>query len=324
MAKITITQAIRDALTQEMRIDSRVFILGEDVGLYGGAYGATQGIADEFGEERSKDTPVSEIAIVGFSIGAALTGLRPVPEIMHMDFIACAMDQIVNQLAKVKYMFGGKAKVPVTIRAGVGGWLSAAAQHSQALESWFTHVPGLKVVWPSTPYDVKGLLAASIRDDDPVIFLESFSEYERRGEVPDGELVIPLGKADIKKEGKDISVITYGACVHQCLTVAAKLEKQGISAEVIDLRTLFPWDKETVFESIKKTHKAVVVHQAVTRGGFGSEISSVIHEQVFDWLDAPVKRVGAQNTPVPYSPVLENYVLPSEQRIEKEIITLMA
>lgn len=315
MPVINIQQAIRDGLAQEMRRDPSVFIIGEDVGETGGVFRVTQGIYQEFGEQRAIDTSISEMAIAGYALGASLAGLRPVAEIMYMDFFGCCLDQIVNQAAKVKYMFGGKAKVPLVIRTSVAGYLTAGAQHSQSLEAWVCHVPGLKVVWPSTPHDAKGLIAAAIRDDDPVIFIEPQSEYSRRGEVPEGELVIPIGKADIKREGEDLTIISWGPMVHRSLAAAERLAQEGVSAEVIDLRSLFPLDKEAIFNSVRKTHRVVVAHQATLRGGYGGELAAMIQEELFDYLDGPIQRVGALNTPVPFSPTLENYVLPGEDDV---------
>lgn len=320
--KLSYAKAVTLALREAMREDNSVMCLGEDVG-FGGAYGATQTLRDEFGAERVRDTPISETAIVGFSVGAAMQGLRPVAEIMHMDFVTCAMDQIVNQAAKMRYMFGGKASVPIVLRCGVGGYLNAAAQHSQSLEAWFTHVPGLKVLAAGTPRDVRRLLKAAIMDDNPVILLESLALYETTGEVPETELPYRIGKSEIKREGDDATVITWGAMVPQVIEAATILAKQSIEIEVIDLLSLFPWDIETVMKSVWRTNRVVVTHQAPTRGGFGAEIAAVITERGFDDLDKPVKRVGALNTPVPFAPQLEKFVLPNAERVIDAVKSLL-
>jgi acetoin:2,6-dichlorophenolindophenol oxidoreductase subunit beta len=320
--KLSYAKAVTLALREAMRDDGNVMCLGEDVG-FGGAYGATQTLRDEFGAERVRDTPISETAIVGFSVGAAMQGLRPVAEIMHMDFVTCAMDQIVNQAAKMRYMFGGKASVPIVLRCGVGGYLNAAAQHSQSLEAWFTHVPGLKVLAAGTPRDVRRLLKAAIRDDNPVILLESLALYETTGEVPETDPPYKIGQAEVKRQGDDATVITWGAMVPQVTEAAATLAKQGIEIEVIDLLSLFPWDIETVMKSVWRTNRVVVAHQASTRSGFGAELAAVITERGFDDLDKPVKRVGALNTPVPFAPQLEKYVLPNAERVIDAVKSLL-
>ncbi len=314
MSKLSYAKAVTLGLREAMTENPAVFCLGEDVG-YGGAYGATQGLRDEFGADRVRDTPISESAIVGYSIGAAVAGLRPVAEIMHMDFITCAMDQVVNQAAKLRYMFGGKASVPMVIRAGTGGWLNAAAQHSQSLEAWFTHTPGLKVATAATPADIRDLLRAAIRDDNPVIVMEPLSLYEVRAEVPDRPAGLVLGKADRKREGSDVTIVTWGATVPRVLAAAETLAADGVSCDVLDLITLTPWDVDAVLESVGRTGKAVVVHQAPRRGGFGAEVAAMIGERGFELLDAPVARIGGLNVPVPFSPPLEDFVLPSASRI---------
>jgi acetoin:2,6-dichlorophenolindophenol oxidoreductase subunit beta len=314
VASLTYAKAIGLALAEAMEEDERVFCLGEDVG-FGGAYGATQGLRERFGPERVRDTPISELAIVGFSVGAAVAGFRPVPEIMHFDFITGAMDQVVNQAAKMRYMFGGKATLPLVIRCGTGGWLNAAAQHSQSIEAWFAHVPGLKVASAGTPADIRALLRTAIRDDNPVIVQECLSMYETSGEVP-GELEpIELGKALRKRVGGDVTIATWGATVPIVMEAAESLAAEGIEAEVLDLVSIYPWDEEAVLESVAGTHRLLVVHQACRRGGFGAEIAAVVSERGFDSLDAPVARVGALNTPVPFSPPLEEYVLPNARRV---------
>ena len=309
MSELSYAKAITLGLREAMAEEPAVFCLGEDVG-YGGAYGATQGLRDEFGAARVRDTPISESAIVGFSVGAAVTGLRPVAEIMHMDFIACAMDQVANQAAKLRYMFGGKARVPMVIRAGTGGWLNAAAQHSQSLEAWFIHTPGLKVATAAAPADIRALLRAAIHDDNPVIVMEPLSLYEIRDEVPDVADDLVLGRAIRKRPGSDVTVVTWGAMVPRCLAAADTLASEEVSCDVLDLVTLYPWDVDAVLESVARTSRLVVVHQAARRGGFGAEIAATVSERGFDLLDAPVARVGGLNVPVPFSPVLENFVLP--------------
>jgi pyruvate dehydrogenase E1 component beta subunit len=315
MRKLTIRAAINEALRQEMKRDPDVYVLGEDVGVFGGCFGVTAGLIDEFGPERVIDTPITESAIVGNAVGAAATGLRPVAEIMFMDFVGVTLDQIFNQAAKMRYMFGGKATIPMVIRTACGAGGSAAAQHSQSLEAWFMHVPGLKVVAPSTAYDAKGLLVSSIRDDNPVIFVEHKFIYDIEGEAPEELYTVPLGKADVKREGSDVTVIATMAMVHRALEAAEELSKEGISVEVVDPRTLQPLDNETIVGSIKKTHKVVIVHEAVKFAGPGAEIAAMIADEAFDYLDAPIKRVAAPFTPVPFSPVLEQEYIPSKKKI---------
>jgi len=311
---LSYARAVSLALAEGMEADERVFVLGEDV-AHGGAYGATVGLLDRFGPSRVRDTPISEAAIVGYSVGASLAGMRPVAEIMHFDFIACAMDQVVNQAAKVRYMSGGKASAPLVIRAGTGGWLSAAAQHSQSLEAWFTHIPGIKVVTGGTPADARGVLLAAIADDNPVLVVESLSLYEGQGEVPDRPPVYRLGTADLKRRGDDVTIVTWGAMVPRVLDAADALGAEGVHADVIDLLTLRPWDVDAVLESVARTNRAVVVHQAHRHGGFGAEVAATVAERAFDQLDAPVARVGSLDVPVPFSPPLEEYVLPTAARV---------
>ncbi|KXG77951.1 2-oxoisovalerate dehydrogenase subunit beta [Fervidicola ferrireducens] len=312
MRQLTYAEAIREAIRNEMRRDPRVFILGEDVGKFGGCFGVTQGLIDEFGEELVRDTPISEEAIAGVAVGAAATGMRPIAEIMFMDFVTVAMDQLVNQAAKMRYMFGGKISLPMVIRLPEGGGLQAAAQHSQCLEAWLTHVPGIKVVYPSTPKDALGLLISSIRDDNPVAFIEHKLLYNLKGEVPDENEPIPLGVADVKRPGRDVTIVATGLMVHKALNAANELAKEGIEAEIVDPRTLFPLDKETIFNSIKKTHKVVIVTEEVKRGGWGGELAALIAEEIFDYLDAQIVRIGSLNVPIPFTTVLENYVIPNE------------
>lgn len=323
MQEITYSQAINTALREEMRRDNTVFILGEDVGVFGGCFGVTTGLYQEFGPERVLDTPISETAIVGTAVGAAAAGLRPVPEIMFMDFMAVCLDEFFNQAAKMRYMFGGKARVPMTLRTVCGAGLGAAAQHSQSLEAWFTHMPGVKVVMPSTPADAKGLLVSSIRDDNPVIFIEHKMLYGVSGPVPDGEYAIPLGQAEVKREGRDVTVVATSMMVHKALAAAEILGGEGIDIEVVDPRTLLPLDKETILKSVEKTGRLVIVHEAVKTGGFGGEIAAIVAEEGFDLLDAPIKRVAAPFAPVPFSPPLEAAFIPGEDNIiaaVKEII----
>ncbi len=314
-------RAITEALSEEMTRDENVFIIGEDVGGPGGAFSATKDLLEKFGERRVKDTPISESAIVGLAIGAAAQGLRPVAEIMFMDFLTVCMDQIVNQMAKMRYMFGGIYKLPVVIRAPCGGGLNAGPQHSQCLESWFAHVPGLKVVMPATPYDVKGLLKASIRDDNPVLFIENKALYALKGEIPEEEYLVPIGKADVKREGKDVTIVATSRMVHQALEAAKVLSNEGIDVEVIDLRTINPLDKETIFESVEKTSKLVIAHEAVKAFGIGAEIAAMVCEEMIDCLDAPVLRVGAPFVPVPFN--LEKFYLPNSEDVIKAVKKVM-
>jgi len=320
---MTYLEAVNAALREEMKRDPKVFILGEDVGIFGGCFGVTKGLFEEFGPERVLDTPISETAIIGAAVGAAAAGLRPVPEIMFMDFMTVCLDEVFNQAAKMRYMFGGHAKVPMTVRTPCGGGLSAAAQHSQCLEAWFTHMPGVKVVMPSTPADAKGLLISSIRDDNPVIFIEHKALYATSGPVPGGEYVIPLGKADIKREGKDVTVVATSMMVHRALAAAETLAAEGIELEVIDPRTLSPLDKDTILKSMEKTGKLVVVHEAVKFGGFGGEIAAMVAEEAFDLLDAPIKRIGAPFVPIPFAPNLESAYIPSEETIIQTVKSLI-
>lgn len=315
MKKIKFFQALTEALKEEMRRDPAVFVAGEDVGLMGGSFGVTHGLLKEFGEERVRDTPISESAIVGLAVGSGVTGMRPVVELMFIDFAAVCMDQIVNQAAKMRYMFGGKAKLPITIRACTGAGFAASAQHSQSLEAWFIHVPGLKVVAPSNPYDAKGLLKSAIRDDNPVIFLEHKLLYGKRGEIPEEEYLVPIGKAQIVREGADLTLISWAKMVDTCLSASEKLAGEGVQAEVIDLRTLSPLDKETIYRSVEKTGKVVIVHEACLTGGFGGEIAALIADEAFDYLDGPVKRVAAPDVPIPFNPILEKCYLPDEDKI---------
>jgi len=319
MSVMMYRDALRRALYEEMKADPRVFVLGEDVGAYGGAYAVTKGLAAEFGTERVRDTPMSEAMIVGAAVGAAMVGGRPVAEIMYVDFITLAMDQIVNQAAKIHYMFGGQIKVPCVIRTQQGTGRGAGAQHSQSLESWFIHTPGLKVVAPATPADAYGLLRASIQDDNPVIFLEHKGLYAVKDEVPDEPYVTPIGVADVKREGSDVTLITYSRMLHVALDAAKQLAEQNISVEVIDLRSLLPLDMDTVLRSVAKTRRAVVLHEAVLTGGLGGELSARINEALFSELLAPVQRVTAPDVPLPANVTLEKYLVPNAEQVKKAI-----
>lgn len=315
MSTRTFREAIRDALREEMQRDKDIYLLGEDIGLHGGAFFVTQGLIKEFGEKRVKDTPLAESSIVGVAIGASLGGLRPVAEVMFCDFFTVCMDPIINQAAKLRYMFGGKVKLPVVIRTTFGARLSAAAQHSQSLEAWFTHIPGLKVVMPSNPYDAKGLLKSAIRDDNVVLFFEHKYLYDKKGEVPEGEYIIPLGVADIKRKGKDVTIVATGYMVHVALSAGEKLSKDGIEVEIIDPRTLSPLDKGTIINSIKKTGRLIVVSEEHKNCALTSEISAMVAEEAYEFLVAPIKRVNTLDVPIPFNPKLETFVLPDEEKV---------
>ena len=315
MPELSYREAVRDAMSAAMRRDDDVFIMGEDIAEMGGSMGVTQGMLEEFGPERVRNTPISEMAIVGAGIGAAIAGMRPIVEIMYQDFTTLAMEQIVSQAAKHRYMSGGQIKVPLTIRTQGGAGWSPGAQHAQQLEAWFVHVPGLKVVFPSTPEDVRGLLWSSIYEDNPIIFFEHRTLYGIKGEVPDEIEPIEIGKARIHREGEDVTVIATGRLVHESLKAAAQAEKEGISVEVFDPRTLQPLDEDALIASVKKTNRAVVSHEAVTRMGWGAEVAAIVQEQAFDYLDAPVARVGAKFAPIPFAPVMEEWVVPHSQDV---------
>jgi pyruvate dehydrogenase E1 component beta subunit len=316
MREVTYAEAIKEAMSEEMRRDENVILFGEDVGIYGGAFGVSLGMIEEFGEERVRDTPISEAAIIGTATGAAVTGLRPIAEIQFSDFIAIGMDQLVNQAAKIRYMFGGRAQVPMVLRSPEGSGTGAAAQHSSSNEAWYCHVPGLKVVAPSTPYDAKGLLKSAVRDNNPVVFFEQKLLYRKKGGVPEEEYTIPLSQADIKRSGSDATVITYGRMLQRCLDAADQLAEEGIETEVLDLRTLHPLDAETIIESVKKTGRTLIVHEAVKTGGLGGEIAAVIADsEAFYYLDAPIKRLGGLDVPIPYCPELEKNVVPNADEI---------
>ena len=315
MREITYREALNEALSEELERDPSVFLMGEDIAIYGGAYGVTAGLWKKFGDERVKDSPISEAAIVGVGLGAALTEMRPVVEIMYIDFIGLCMDQLNNQVAKIRYMFGGKCTVPLTIRTEGGAGRTLGAHHSQSMESWLIHIPGIKVVMPATPYDAKGLLKSSIRENDPIVFVEHKMLYNTKGEVPEEEYLIPVGPADIKREGKDITILSYSRMLLLSLEAANILEKEGISTEVIDLRTLLPLDIETIVKSVKKTNKVVIVEEDCKTGGTGAEIGMKIIENAFDYLDAPIKRIAGVDVPMPKSSVLEKLAIPDVEKI---------
>ena len=324
MPEITYAEAIKAALWEEMKRDDRVFIIGEDIGIYGGAFGITQGMLAEFGEKRIIETPISEPSIVGAAVGAALVGMRPVAEIMFMDFTLLTLDQIGNQAGKMHFMFGGRATVPMVVRMPSGSGTGAAAQHSQSLETLLMHLPGLKVVTPSTPYDAKGLLLTAIRDPNPVCFIEHKLLYKTKGEVPEGEYTIPFGVADIKRKGSDLTIVTNGIMVHKSLSVANRLAEEGIEVEVIDLRTMVPMDKQLIIDSVTKTGKLLVVHEACETAGWAGEVMAVISSsRAFDYLDAPMRRLTGKNVPIPYNRVLERAAVPQEEDIEHEIRALL-
>lgn len=316
MRETTYSEAVREALSEAMRENEDVFMLGEDIGVYGGAFGVSRGMVEEFGEERIRSTPISESAIAGVSVGAAITGMRPVFELQFSDFVTIALDQIVNQAAKIRYMYGGKAKIPLVMRTPGGSGTGAAAQHSQSLENWTAHVPGLKVIQPATAYDAKGLLHAAIEDDNPVMFYEHKLCYKTSCDVPEGKYVLPIGVADVKREGKDITVVATGIMVHKALEAAETLQAEGIDIEVVDPRTLVPLDKQTIVHSVMKTGKAIVVTEAVKRSGFSAELASVIAEsESFDFLDAPIVRLAGKEVPIPYQPELEKSAVPQVEDI---------
>jgi 2-oxoisovalerate dehydrogenase E1 component beta subunit len=323
--ELSYLEAIREALTEEMRRDPKVLVLGEDVGAYGGAFGVTQGLYEEFGEMRVIDTPISESAIVGTSIGAALRGYRPVAEMQFADFISCGFDQLVNQAATLRYRYGGRASVPIVVRAPSGGNVGGGLYHSQNPEAWFIHRPGLKVVAPSTPFDAKGLLKASIRDDNPVIYFEHKYLYRRaKGPVPEGDEIVPIGVANVRRPGGDITLLTYAAMVSPSLEAADRLAKEGVEVEVIDLRTLLPYDKAMIFDSVRKTNRALIVHEDVKTLGLGAELSAVLMEECFEHLDAPVLRVTYPDTHAAFSHILEGFSLPDADKITDALRRLAA
>jgi pyruvate dehydrogenase E1 component beta subunit len=316
MKELTYAEALREAMAEEMERDSSVFIMGEDVGIFGGCFGVTGDLSKRFGEDRVRDTPITETAIVGGAVGAAMTGSRPIAEIMFASFLGVAMDEVLNQASKMCYMTGGQAKVPLVIRTAAGAGIGAAAQHSERTEAWFVHIPGVKVAYPSTPADAKGLLKTAIRDDNPVIFFEHKLLYNCKGEVPEEkDFLIPFGKADIKRAGKDLTVVATGILVTHALKAAEELAKEGIELEVIDPRTLVPFDKETVLNSVKKTGKLIIATEETKRGSFASEVAAVVAEEGLFLLKQPIKRVCAPDAPVPFSSVLEKAYLPSSEKI---------
>jgi acetoin:2,6-dichlorophenolindophenol oxidoreductase subunit beta len=322
MREIKYAEALREALAEEMRRDERVFVYGEDVEL-GYAFTVCKGLIDEFGRERVFDTPICEQTIVGVAVGAAMMGMRPVPEIQFSDLLTMCMDQICNSAAKLRYMSGGQVKFPMVIRTPAGKWGGFAAQHSQTLDAWFMNVPGLKVAVPATPYDAKGLLKTAIRDDNPVLFIERKLLYQTAGPVPEEEYLVPFGEAKIYREGKDVTIVAIGRMVSLALKAADELEKEGINVTVLDPRTLVPLDEKTILESVKETHRLMVVEEGPKRGGVGGEIAALIAEQALDHLDAPVRRIAALDTPIPFNLALEDYVLPNEKKIAEAVRDLM-
>jgi pyruvate dehydrogenase E1 component beta subunit len=319
MRELTYAQAINEALMQNLEKDERVFLMGEDIGKYGGIFQVTAGLLDKFGPERVIDTPISESGFVGVAIGAAMTGMRPVVEIMFIDFTTCAMDMIVNQMAKIHYMFGGRGKVPLVLRTNIGAGRGAAAQHSQSFHAFFVHIPGLIVVTPSTPYDAKGLMNTAILDENPVLFIEHKKLYANKGDVPEDHYTIPFGKADIKREGRDITIVATLAMVGRSLSVAEEFAKDGIEIEIVDPTTLRPMDKKSILESVKKTGRLIVADEGPVTCGVTSEISAMIAEEAIGYLHAPILRVGSPDTPVPFSPPLEKIYIPDEEDVREAV-----
>jgi pyruvate dehydrogenase E1 component beta subunit len=325
MKEVTIRDALREALREEMQRDESVFLLGEDIGRYwGGAFGVTKGLAEEFGDERVRDTPISENAIIGVAVGAAITGMRPVAEIMFGDLTALAVDQICNQAAKIRYMFGGQVSVPCVIRTPFGAGVNIASHHSQSLEAWFMHTPGLYVAVPSTPYDAKGLLKAAVRGNDPVFFVEHKLLYPIKGKIPEEDYTVPFGIADVKLEGKDVTVVATLFMVHKALTAAEQLNKEGVSAEVIDPRTLVPLDRTSILKSVRKTGRLVIVSEDCRTAGVSAEIAAIVAEEALDYLDAPIKRVAEPDTPIPFSPSMEQFVIPNEHSIVQAVRSVVS
>ncbi|MCL4370711.1 MAG: alpha-ketoacid dehydrogenase subunit beta [Chloroflexi bacterium] len=323
MREITYREAIREALREEMQRDERVFVMGEDVADYGGAFKVTEGLLAEFGPDRIFDTPLSESAIVGAAVGASLMGMRPVAELMFADFATIGMDGIVNHAAKISYMYGGELSAPMVLRMATGAGIRFGAQHSQSIEAWLANVPGLTIVMPATPYDAKGLLKAAIRTPNPVIFLEHKGMLNNKGPVPEEEYIVPIGKADVRRPGEDLTIVASGLMVDRSLAAAKLLEKEGLSAEVIDLRSIQPLDEDTILEAVQKTSRLVIVHEAPVRGGFGAEVAAVVAGKAFGYLDAPIQRVGAPWAPVPFSPPLEDAYIPKESDILRAARTVV-
>lgn len=325
MQEMTYREAVHEALREEMRQDERVILLGEDIAdPFGGPYKVTLGLSSEFGTERVRNTPISESAMVGCALGAALTGMRPVAELSYIDFTTCAMDQICNQAAKIRYMTGGQVTVPLVIRTEGGAGRASAAQHAQSLEAWFTHVPGLIVIMPSTPADAKGLLKSAIRCDDPVLFIEHKLLYNTKGPVPEGDVATPIGKAEVKRRGTDVTIVATSRMVLETLAAAETLAASNVQAEVIDPMTLVPLDKQTILDSVARTGRLVIVHEAVRRNGFGAEIAAMVAEEALDCLDAPIVRVAAMDVPLPFAPKLEAHVIPNAGRIVEAVHRVMA
>jgi pyruvate dehydrogenase E1 component beta subunit len=323
--EVTIRDALREALREEMQRDESVFLLGEDIGRYwGGAFGVTKGLAEEFGDERVRDTPISENAIIGVAVGAAITGMRPLAEIMFGDLTALAVDQICNQAAKIRYMFGGQVSVPCVIRTPFGAGVNIASHHSQSLEAWFMHTPGLHVAVPSTPYDAKGLLKTAIRGNDPVFFVEHKLLYPVKGMIPDKDYTVPFGVADVKRAGKDVTIVATLYMVHKALAAAEQLNKEGISAEILDPRTLTPLDKTSIVKSVRKTGRLVIVTEDCKTAGVSAEIAGIVAEEALDYLDAPIKRVAEPDTPIPFSPSMEQFVIPNEKSIVQAVRSIVS
>ena len=324
MHEISFREALREALIEEMEKDPSVFLMGLDIGAWGGSFKVTEGLLDKFGENRVIDMPISESGFTGAAVGAALVGTRPVVELLFGDFLPLVLDQMVNHAAKMRHSFGGKAKVPMVLRTFFGAGTSAGSSHSQSLEAWVVHCPGLKVVMPSTPADAKGLLKSAIRDDDPVIFFEHRLLYAMKGKVPDGEVYIPLGQAEVKRVGKDVTVVATATMVHKALEAAEELSREGIDIEVLDLRSLSPLDSESLVASVKKTGRLLVAHEACITGGIGAEIAAIAAKEAFGFLDAPIERIGAPDVPVPYSPVLEKRYLPNKEDIVTRVRSMVS
>lgn len=322
MRELTYWQAVQEALREEMLRDSTVFVMGEDIGVYGGAFGATRGLLAEFGAERVRCTPISEATIVGAATGAAVTGMRPVVEIMFMDFMTLAMDQLANHAAKFHYMYGPQVRVPMVVRTPAGGGRSYGATHSQSLEAWFLHVPGLKVIAPATPADAKGLLKAAIRDDDPVLCVEHKRLYATTGAVPEGDVVVPLGRAALRREGTDVTLVAYSYYVGVALQAAEELAAQGIEAEVVDLRTLAPLDTAAIVDSVRRTGRLVCIEEGTRSGGVGAEVAARVAEEAYEYLDAPIRRIATPDIPIPFSPALEELALPSVDVIIQTVTEL--